>query len=115
LRKILIVDDEYLTTKLLRTLLELEGFTIISTSDQQQVVEMVRAEHPDLVIMDVYLDDKDGLEILQVIRNKSSTPILMTSGLDRSDECLQAGANAFLLKPFNRAQLLKAIREAWRE
>lgn len=115
MRKVLIVDDEYLTTKLLQTLLELEGFATIATSDHQRAVEMVRAEHPDLVIMDVYLGEKDSLEILQIIQSELPTPVLMTSGLDRRDECLQVGANAFLLKPFTRAQLLEAIHEAWKE
>lgn len=113
--KILIVDDEATTAELLRRLLELDGFATLVT-EPRALIATLEAERPTLVIIDFHLTDANGVDLLKDIRAKSTivaTPVLMMSALDRREECTQAGANAFLLKPFNRDELLQAMEETW--
>ena len=111
--KILIVEDDRATTGLLKTVFELEGFKTLVCPDANRVVETVRTDQPDVVFMDLHLAETESLSILQEIKQDQdlkSIPVVMTSGLDRSDECIEAGATSFLLKPFRPANLVAEIR-----
>ena len=73
----------------------------------------MRTDQPDVVFMDLHLAETESLSILQEIKQDQdlkSIPVVMTSGLDRSDECTEAGAEGFLLKPFRPANLVAKIR-----
>jgi DNA-binding response OmpR family regulator len=111
--KILIVEDDRATTGLLKTVFELEGFKTLVCPDATRVVETVRKDRPDVVFMDLHLAEMQSLSILREIKQDQelrSTPVVMTSGLDRSQECKEAGAEGFLLKPFRPANLVAEIR-----
>lgn len=111
--KILVVDDDRATTGLLKTVFEMEGFRTILCPDPKRVVDVVRRDRPDLVFMDFYLAETESLPILREIKGDKElkgTPVVMTSGLDRSQECKQAGADSFVLKPFRPAKLVAEIR-----
>jgi DNA-binding response OmpR family regulator len=104
--KIMIVDDDHTTVKLLQTLLELDGFEVSVAPRGGDVIPLAQKVNPDVFLMDYHLSDMDGVEVLRDLRagvageifvNK---PIVMTSGLDVEDEVMEAGANAFLVKPF---------------
>ncbi len=113
--KILIVDDDRTTAKLLVTLFQLEGFDVVTNPRPDTVRAAAREEHPDAVLMDCHLADRDGLAVLRELRADpefSKLPIIMTSGLDRSTEALRDGANAFVLKPFPPAELIDTVRRA---
>jgi len=78
------------------------------------MLEKVRIEKPDLVLMDVFLTDTDGKEVLKQLRSSKDIAdirVIMTSGMDLADQCMEAGADAFLLKPYTPDQLMKMIRE----
>jgi CheY-like chemotaxis protein len=112
--KVLIVDDDRTMVSLLKILLEMDGFDVSNISMGAQLIERVRVEKPDLILMDVFLSDADGKEILTEIRNTTDLAdlkIIMTSGMDLSDQCMDAGANAFLLKPYTPEQLMKTIQQ----
>lgn len=112
--KILIVDDDRATSTLLRTLFEIEGFEGLVCPRPEDVLKVAGRELPDLILMDVHLVDVDSVDILSSIRSSAalkSTPVVMTSGLDVRDKCMQAGASAFVLKPFKPADLLNVIRQ----
>ncbi len=112
--KVLIIEDDALTAELLRRILELDGIESL-VADPQAAISTIEAERPSLAIIDFHLMGVGGLELLEHIRAKppiAATPVLMMSALDKYDQCLQAGANAFLLKPFNRDQLYQAMEEA---
>ena len=112
--KVFVVDDDPTMVTLLHTLLELEGYQVATAEDWTDIAGAVMKAKPDIVLMDYFLPGTDGREVLRALR---STPgyehisIIMTSGMDREDECLEAGADAFLLKPYSPDHLLETIRD----
>jgi CheY-like chemotaxis protein len=92
----------------------MDGFEVVNIMMGGQLIEKIRVEKPDLILMDVFLSDADGKEILSELRNTSdiaNVRVVMTSGMDLADQCLDAGADAFLLKPYTPEQLMKIIQE----
>jgi DNA-binding response OmpR family regulator len=110
--KILIVDDEALTCKLIATMLKLQGYVSTSLTDPTKIWDIIADEEPSLIIMDYHLGPSHGLEILQLLKSDQRTktlPVIMTSGMDYRKESLQAGADEFLVKPFDWQELAKVI------
>jgi len=108
LPKIMIVDDDRTTVKLLQTLLEMDGFEVVVAGRGEAALEAVHADTPDLMLVDYHLTDMHGIEVVSRLRANNQfarLPIVMTSGLDMQDEALAAGANAFLIKPFEPSRL----------
>jgi DNA-binding response OmpR family regulator len=104
----MIVDDDRTTVKLLQTLLELDGFEISVAPRGADVIPLAEKVKPDIFLMDYHLSDMDGVDVLRDLRASAvfaKTPIVMTSGLDVEDEVMQAGATAFLVKPFEPDEL----------
>jgi CheY-like chemotaxis protein len=112
--KVFIIDDDRTMVYLLRTLLEMDGFEVAEVRDWGAILETVQVENPDLVLMDYFLPDLDGLELLAQLRAEpklAELRIIMSSGMDVSDQCIDAGADAFLLKPYTPEQLVEVIKE----
>lgn len=112
--KVMIVDDDRNTVKLLQTLLELDGFEVVVSARGGDVVAIAEKATPDIFLMDYHLSDMDGVDVLRQLRAHSrfaGTPIIMTSGLDVSDEVMEAGANTFLVKPFEPGDLPTLFNE----
>lgn len=101
--KVMIVDDDRNMVKLLQTLLSLDGFTVAHEARAAYILEAIRQERPDVVLMDKNLAGADGLEILEQIRSDTelkSVPVVIASGEDVGYRCKKAGANDFILKPY---------------
>jgi DNA-binding response OmpR family regulator len=114
--KVLIVDDDASGTQLLATLLRLEGHEALPLQDWGDPARDVEQYRPDLVIMDVRLGSRSGLDLLEEIRALQDpfvarTPVLMMSVDDHQLQSLRAGANGFIAKPFDLPALLEAIRK----
>jgi CheY-like chemotaxis protein len=112
--KIMLIDDDLTMVRLLRTLLEMDGYEIVDTHDWPGIIDAIREEQPDLIVMDYFLPNVDGLDLVKRIRaaeNLGQIRVIMTSGMDVSDQCLEAGVDAFLLKPFTPDVLLSTIQE----
>lgn len=106
--KVMIVDDDRTTVKLLQTLLELDGFDVAVAHRGGDVIKLAEQEHPDIFLMDYHLNDMHGVDVLRQLRAHPSfvtSPIIMTSGLDVRAEVMAAGASAFLVKPFEPEDL----------
>jgi DNA-binding response OmpR family regulator len=104
----MIVDDDRNTVRLLQTLLELDGFEVVVSPRGGDVIPTAEKALPDIFLVDYHLADMDGVDVLRGLRAHSqfaNAPIVMTSGLDVSDEVMQAGANTFLVKPFEPGDL----------
>lgn len=104
----MLVDDDRNTVKLLQTLLELDGFDVVVAVRGADVIPTAEQENPELFLMDYHLSDMDGVDVLIQLREHdrfSNTPVVMTSGLDVEDEVREAGANMFLIKPFEPGEL----------
>ena len=111
--KVMVVDDDRTMVTLLRTLLELDGYQVVQPKNAASVLESIAAERPDLVLMDVFLKGHDGIDLVRGLRKLpelAQTPVVMTSGMDVSEQSLSAGANSFMLKPYDPDVLLQTIR-----
>jgi DNA-binding response OmpR family regulator len=114
----MIVDDDQTMISLLKILLEMDGFEVVNVNEVAHLAELIRKEDPDLVLMDVFLSGVDGKEVLVDLRKKedlTDIKIVMTSGMDLADQCMDAGADAFLLKPYTPEQLMNIIQNNIRE
>jgi CheY-like chemotaxis protein len=106
--RVMIVDDDRMTVKLLQTLLELDGFETTIAPRGTDVLPLARKAPPDLFLLDYHLADMDGVEVISALRTDpsfASTPIVMVSGLDVEREALEAGASCFLFKPLEPEKL----------
>ena len=111
--KVLLAEDDHTMVSLLKTLLKMEGFEVIALDVNADVPSAVLRENPDARLMDVHLGQQSGVDIVQAIRKNpalANVRIVMTSGLNMKEECLQRGANYFLLKPFMPDDLLKVLK-----
>lgn len=115
--KVLIVEDEGNIRSFVQTVLEANDYQIITADTCQNGIMMFVSYLPDLVILDLGLPDKDGLEFIKTIRQNHFTPILVLSartGEEDKVEALDLGANDYVIKPFGTAELLARVRVAIR-
>jgi two-component system, OmpR family, KDP operon response regulator KdpE len=114
---VLVVDDEPPIRRFLRTSLTASGYRIIEAEDAASAMRRLSAEKPDLVILDLGLPDRNGLELIPEIRKISAAPILVLSA--RHDErskvqALDLGADDYVSKPFGVEELMARLRAALR-
>lgn len=111
--KILVVDDERLLVKGIKFNLENEGYTVDACYDGDAAVEAARSGDYDLVILDLMMPVKDGLQACQEIRSFSTVPIIMlTARSEKSDLLMgfESGADDYLTKPFDILELKARVR-----
>lgn len=112
MKKVMLIEDDPTMISLLGTLLEMEGYQVIKIQKFGSVLEDIEREMPDVILMDVHLNDLDGLDFLAEMRKKDSikdTVVIMSSGIDKRHQSMQAGANDFLLKPYMPDELIQKI------
>ena len=111
--KILVVDDEKLLVKGIKFNLENEGYTVDACYDGESAVSMARGESYDLIILDLMMPKKDGLQACQEIRSFSTVPIIMlTARSEDADKLMgfESGADDYVTKPFNILELKARVR-----
>jgi DNA-binding response OmpR family regulator len=111
--KILVVDDEKLLVKGIKFNLENEGYTVDAGYDGEDAVALARTGEYDLIILDLMMPRKDGLQACQEIRGFSTVPILMlTARGERADLLLgfESGADDYMTKPFDILELKARVR-----
>ena len=111
--KIMLAEDDPTMLNLLKTLMRLEGFDAVTLAQNDQVLDAVLRENPDVLLLDVHLPQGNGLDFLRQMRAEprlKELMVLMASGMSLKTECMEAGANAFLLKPFMPDTLIETIR-----
>jgi len=116
-KKILVVDDEDLTTELAKTFLEKYGFEVIIASDGEEGLNIAEAENPDLILLDVMLPILDGFAVCKKLRENEKfkhTPVLMFTAKGLSSDIekgMAAGADEYIVKPFSSKALVATIRK----
>ncbi|MBR4759774.1 MAG: response regulator [Lachnospiraceae bacterium] len=114
--KILMVDDSRTSRKLLRSILEEGGHEIIGEAkDGQEGVKQFQALKPEVVTMDITMPVLDGVEALKMIKalDKNSKVIMVTAAGQKSKvmECIKAGADEFITKPFDSKEIVSAVNK----
>jgi CheY-like chemotaxis protein len=109
---VLIIDDNPDLIRLFQRYIAAIGGQAVGTTESDQALQMVQAQRPDLVILDVMMPQQDGWEVLQQLKNHPETrnlPVLVCSVLKERDLALSLGADAFLAKPVSQAALLAEL------
>ncbi|WP_281883330.1 response regulator YycF [Paenibacillus sp. YYML68] len=111
--KILVVDDEQPIADILKFNLEKEGHEVILAYDGAAAVELAYAESPDLILLDLMLPVKDGMDVCREVRAKLNTPIIMLTAKDNEIDKvlgLELGADDYVTKPFGTRELLARVK-----
>lgn len=114
--KVLVVDDEPHIRRLLRATLERNDYEVIEASDARGALQGL-AQNPDLVLLDLGLPDRDGMELVPLIRKTSKATLLVVSAREATEQkvtALDLGADDYVTKPFDTDELLARMRAALR-
>jgi len=116
-RRILVVDDEERMVRFIRLNLEHDGFQVNEAFTGKQAIQRLRDATPDLILLDVMMPDLDGFEVLQMIREISSVPVIMLTAKGEEDDRvrgLELGADDYVTKPFSPRELVSRVKAVLR-
>ena len=112
-KSILVIDDDQSVLSLLKAFLEPEGFDVITAADGVSGMKLLKESKVGLVLLDVMMPGLDGYQVLKLIREYSSVPVIMVTGItdkDSVERFLDLGADDYVAKPFNKEELITRIR-----
>ncbi len=115
--RVLIVDDEKSIRRFLRAALSSHGYQTFECENGSEAIDALVAFHPDMIILDLGLPDKDGLEVMKEIRKRTQTPIIILSVREQEQDkvaALNEGADDYLTKPFSPGELIARMRVVMR-
>jgi CheY-like chemotaxis protein len=116
-RRLLVVEDDPSLQKVLALRLQIDGFDVSTAGDGEEALEMIRSKRPDLVLTDLMMPQMDGIELTRSIKSDpdlQGIPIVVLTALmgqGERDHLISLGADAFVSKPYNSAELTRRIRE----
>jgi len=116
-RTILVVDDEERMARFIRLNLEHDGFHVMEAYRGMQAIQALRDALPDLILLDVMMPDLDGFEVLKMIREVSTVPVIMLTAKGEEDDRvrgLELGADDYVTKPFSPRELVSRVRAVLR-
>ncbi len=111
--RILVVDDDDALREMVGLVLSANGYSPVFAADGISAVETFKSQNPDLVLLDIMLPGQSGIEVCRSIRNLSGVPIVMLTAKGDTDDVvagLEAGADDYVVKPHNGAELIARIR-----
>jgi two-component system, OmpR family, alkaline phosphatase synthesis response regulator PhoP len=120
MQRVLVVDDDREIVRLLRAYLEQAGFQVLSAGDGETALHILRCDHPDLVVLDLMLPNRDGWSVTRVVREDpdlAAIPIIMlTARVEDADRILglELGADDYVTKPFNPREVVLRVRSVLR-
>ena len=115
--RILVVDDELSIRRLLGSTLSRAGYDVIEAATARDALDTAAAEAPDAILLDLGLPDRDGLELVPLLKKRGRMPVLIISARDATDDkvaALDLGADDYVTKPFDTEELLARLRAALR-
>jgi len=116
--KILIVEDEAQIRILLRAALQRAGYRVVEAATARQALNAKAIDNPDLILLDLGLPDRDGLELVAALRPDPSVRLIVVSAREQTEQkvaALDLGADDYVTKPFDMDELLARIRAALRQ
>lgn len=116
-RTVLVVDDEERMARFIRLNLEHDGFHVIEAYRGAQAIQILRDALPDLILLDVMMPDIDGFEVLRMVREISTVPVIMLTAKGEEDDRvrgLELGADDYVTKPFSPRELVSRVRAVLR-
>ena len=116
-RKILVVDDEERMVRFIRLNLEHDGYLVIDAFNGKQALQRLRDATPDLILLDVMMPDLNGFEVLEMLREISSVPVIMLTAKSEEDDRvhgLEKWADDYITKPFSPRELVSRIKAVLR-
>jgi len=117
MRQVLVIDDEDSIRRILKLNLEPNGFRVLEASSGAEGIELIKLQRPHLIILDLGLPDREGLDILKEIRTWSKVPIIVLTVRDEeaAKVCLlESGADDYMTKPFSVPELIARIKNSLR-
>jgi two-component system response regulator AdeR len=114
---ILVVEDEPEISAILVSYLEVAGFRTVQAADGDSAYTLFRQLNPDLILLDIKMPKRDGIDVLRDIRRISSTPIIMLTAMAEDIEkisALRLGADDYILKPFNTLEVVERVKAVLR-
>jgi DNA-binding response OmpR family regulator len=111
-KHILVVEDEEATREILRFNLASEGYEVSQAADGVEALEKARELRPDLIVLDLMLPELGGLEVCRILRQETSTPVLIVSARDSELDkvvALRVGADDYMTKPFSLAEFMARV------
>jgi DNA-binding response OmpR family regulator len=115
-RLVLVVDDDDIIRRVVRTVLEADDFEVVEAKDGDEAIHKVSTDHPLVVVLDVMMPGLDGVEVCRRVR-ADGTKVLMLTARDDADveqASKEAGADGFLAKPFSSVELLDKVEQLTR-
>jgi DNA-binding response OmpR family regulator len=115
--RILIADDDAVTTRFVTSLLKQAGYDVLHAEDGRQAYRMAQEHHPDLILADLVMPYQDGYSLLRSLRASNGlgrVPVVILSALDREEDIvrgLEEGADDYVVKPFHARELVVRIRK----
>lgn len=116
-RRILVVDDEERMVRFIHLNLEHDGFQVTDAFNGTQAINKLRSSMPDLILLDVMMPDIDGFEVLKIIREISTVPVIMLTAKGEEEDRvrgLELGADDYITKPFSPRELVSRVRAVLR-
>jgi DNA-binding response OmpR family regulator len=112
-RQVLVVDDDEMIRRLVRTVLEADDFEVIEAPNGEQALKMIDDLKPSVVVLDIMMPGINGVEVCRRLDHDNVKVVILTArdDADLADECMAVGADAFLTKPFSSIQLLDLVEE----
>ena len=113
--RVLVIDDETVIGTILRYAFDVDGHQTIVAADGSTGIEMARSEHPDVIVLDLMMQDVSGYDVLEVLREDEDTkdlPIVILTAVTMQrerDRCLAKGADVVLIKPFDPQEVAQAV------
>jgi two-component system KDP operon response regulator KdpE len=108
---VLVVDDHRQVLRFIEIGLKLHGLDVITATSGKQALEIIKTQHPDIMLLDIVMPEMDGFEVLERLQAFDHLPVIaFSASIANYEEALKSGANAFISKPFNIDELTDKIR-----
>jgi two-component system, OmpR family, KDP operon response regulator KdpE len=115
--RVLVVDDEVAIRRLLRSALTRVGYEVVEATNAREALDIAAAERPAVILLDLGLPDRDGLELVTLLKRSGEAAVLVVSAREDTEDkvaALDLGADDYVTKPFDTEELLARVRTALR-